>query len=93
MPAMLGERKAITAPIPFPMTIPRGSYQEANVILESRHHDVSIAGRKRSRCLAQIGHGEVSEWLKEHAWKACSREIVTWVRIPPSPPYFCLCFE
>ena len=25
-------------------------------------------------------------WLKEHAWKACSREIVTWVRIPPSPP-------
>jgi uncharacterized protein YdhG (YjbR/CyaY superfamily) len=31
-------------------------------------------------------HGEVSEWLKEHAWKACSREIVTWVRIPPSPP-------
>ena len=32
------------------------------------------------------GPGEVSEWLKEHAWKACSREIVTWVRIPPSPP-------
>ncbi len=30
--------------------------------------------------------GEVSEWLKEHAWKACSREIATWVRIPPSPP-------
>ena len=30
--------------------------------------------------------GEVSERLKEHAWKACSREIVTWVRIPPSPP-------
>ncbi len=30
--------------------------------------------------------GEVSERLKEHAWKACSRVIVTWVRIPPSPP-------
>ena len=35
---------------------------------------------------AARGHGEVSEWLKEHAWKACSRAIVTWVRIPPSPP-------
>src|SRR5208282_5341605 len=31
-------------------------------------------------------HGEVSEWLKEHAWKACLLERVTWVRIPPSPP-------
>ena len=31
-------------------------------------------------------HGEVSEWLKEHAWKACVRETVPRVRIPPSPP-------
>src|SRR3990167_9463441 len=31
--------------------------------------------------------GEVSEWLKEHAWKACLRENETWVRIPPSPPF------
>ena len=30
----------------------------------------------------------MSEWLKEHAWKACLREIVTWVRIPPSPPSY-----
>ena len=30
--------------------------------------------------------GEVSEWLKEHAWKACVRETVPRVRIPPSPP-------
>src|SRR5690606_41949972 len=30
--------------------------------------------------------GEVSERLKEHAWKVCIREIVSWVRIPPSPP-------
>ena len=30
--------------------------------------------------------GEVAEWLKAHAWKACLRETVTWVRIPPSPP-------
>ena len=39
------------------------------------------------------GPGEVSEWLKEHAWKACSREIVTWVRIPPSPPAYFLVYE
>src|ERR1700758_4101808 len=31
--------------------------------------------------------GEVSEWLKEHAWKACVGETQPWVRIPPSPPY------
>lgn len=31
--------------------------------------------------------GEVSEWLKELAWKACIREIVSRVRISPSPPY------
>ena len=33
------------------------------------------------------GHGEVSEWLKELAWKAGIRFVaVSWVRIPPSPP-------
>jgi hypothetical protein len=30
----------------------------------------------------------MSEWLKEHAWKACVRETVPWVRIPLSPPSF-----
>src|SRR6185369_16226338 len=30
--------------------------------------------------------GEMAEWLKEHAWKACLRETVTWVRIPLPPP-------
>ena len=29
--------------------------------------------------------GEVSEWLKEHAWKACIRSRVSRVRIPLSP--------
>jgi hypothetical protein len=29
--------------------------------------------------------GELSEWLKEHAWKACIRETVSRVRIPHSP--------
>jgi hypothetical protein len=32
------------------------------------------------------GHGEVAEWLKALAWKACIRETVSRVRIPPSPP-------
>ena len=32
------------------------------------------------------GFGEVAEWLKALAWKACIRETVSWVRIPPSPP-------
>jgi hypothetical protein len=29
--------------------------------------------------------GEVSEWLKEHAWKVCIGETLSRVRIPPSP--------
>ena len=30
--------------------------------------------------------GEVAEWSKAHAWNACRRATVSWVRIPPSPP-------
>jgi hypothetical protein len=30
----------------------------------------------------------MSEWLKEHAWKACVGETLPWVRIPLSPPEF-----
>ena len=30
--------------------------------------------------------GEMAEWLKAHAWKACLGETLTWVRIPLSPP-------
>ena len=37
--------------------------------------------------------GEVAEWLKAHAWKACKGEIFSWVRIPFSPPYFNLFIE
>jgi hypothetical protein len=29
----------------------------------------------------------MAEWLKAHAWKACVRETVPWVRIPLSPPH------
>src|SRR5262245_26307495 len=28
----------------------------------------------------------MAEWLKAHAWKACIRETVSWVRIPLPPP-------
>ncbi len=41
--------------------------------------------------------GEVAEWLKAHAWKACKQETVSRVRIPLSPPYtitpLFLCFH
>ncbi len=30
--------------------------------------------------------GEMTEWLKVHAWKACVHENVPGVRIPFSPP-------
>ena len=30
--------------------------------------------------------GEVAEWLKAHAWKACKEATLSWVRIPFSPP-------
>jgi hypothetical protein len=47
----------------------------------------------RPRSLAKVAMplqerapGEMAEWLKAHAWKACVRETVPWVRIPLSPP-------
>ena len=30
--------------------------------------------------------GELAEWLKAHAWKACIGATLSWVRIPFSPP-------
>jgi hypothetical protein len=30
--------------------------------------------------------GEMAEWLKAHAWKACIGETLSRVRIPVSPP-------
>jgi hypothetical protein len=37
--------------------------------------------------LQERASGEMAEWLKAHAWKACVRETVPWVRIPLSPPF------
>ena len=36
------------------------------------------------RC--SVRSGGVAEWLKAHAWNACVRETVPWVRIPLPPP-------
>jgi hypothetical protein len=38
-------------------------------------------------------HGEMAEWLKAHAWKACVLERVPRVRIPVSPPFSLNCRE
>lgn len=38
------------------------------------------------RRLCASNAGRVSEWPKEHAWKACVRATVPWVRIPSLPP-------
>src|SRR5579871_4244345 len=55
---------------------------------------IIFAARVR-RPLQKLSHpfkrgpqGEMAEWLKAHAWKACVRETVPWVRIPLSPPLF-----
>src|ERR1019366_1774114 len=37
---------------------------------------------------AKAQEGEMAEWLKAHAWKACLGETLTWVRIPLSPPFY-----
>src|SRR4051812_46483922 len=41
---------------------------------------------KPAEALQDRASGEMAEWLKAHAWKACVRETVPWVRIPLSPP-------
>ena len=69
---------------------------DAKVAIEDRplcrapRQRVIPAGCNREPCgyiaSAIFRSGEVAEWLKAHAWKACIRETVSWVRIPPSPP-------
>ena len=47
-------------------------------------------------CIMRVSHrsaGEMAEWLKAHAWKACLGETLTWVRIPLSPPSSLNCRE
>ena len=40
-----------------------------------------------------INFGEMAEWFKAHAWKACKGETLSWVRIPFSPPFFYLIID
>src|SRR5712672_2991310 len=42
--------------------------------------------KKSARACKRGCVGGVAEWLKAPAWKACVRETVPWVRIPPPPP-------
>src|SRR5262249_30822249 len=42
--------------------------------------------RARLYCPRRNSSGGMAEWLKAHAWKACIRETVSWVRIPLPPP-------
>jgi hypothetical protein len=49
-----------------------------------RHANIGLVGTTPHR-LGPV-HGEMAEWLKAHAWNACRRATVSWVRIPLSPP-------
>src|SRR5262249_20100092 len=45
-----------------------------------------FVARPRGAILRAQARGGMAEWLKAHAWKACIRETVSWVRIPLPPP-------
>ncbi len=55
------------------------------VHLAHEHNCVRYNGRVRASESRRLS-GEMAEWLKAHAWKACLGETLTWVRIPLSPP-------
>jgi hypothetical protein len=54
--------------------------------LTTSHHSLRLSGRPRSGKLLNPTPGEMAEWFKAHAWKACVGETLPWVRIPLSPP-------
>ena len=64
-----------------PWTIPQVTHECA--VRRARYGRIGKSSRLQSFS------GEMAEWLKAHAWKACIRETVSRVRIPLSPP----CFE
>src|SRR6185437_8156459 len=63
---------------------------------EPHHHRIKMWAELVEKNLRHVPHeqqlpesaGEMAEWLKAHAWKACLGETLTWVRIPLSPPDF-----
>ena len=52
--------------------------------LENRHTGNGIVSSNLTLSVAP-SVGQVAEWFKAQAWKACVRESVPWVRIPPCP--------
>ncbi len=49
-------------------------------------HSLRLSGSPPSGKLSNSTRGEMAEWFKAHAWKACVGETLPWVRIPLSPP-------
>src|SRR5258708_29376156 len=58
---------------------------EANIPV---HVKLNCPGQICPLRTVSVHPGEMAEWLKAHAWKACLGETLTWVRIPLSPPEF-----
>ena len=69
---------------------PRFGATAPNLGLHTRCERAGVGGLSPwiSSCVSskQRANGGVAEWLKALAWKACIRETVSWVRIPPPPP-------
>ena len=59
--------------------------QDPSLANEPRH--VSLSDPRHGR--SSQSPGELSEWFKEHAWKACIGASLSGVRIPHSPPKNC----
>src|SRR5437867_8364841 len=49
--------------------------------------------REKVACPLFLSAGEVAEWPKARHWKCRIRETVSWVQIPPSPPFSLERFE
>src|SRR6266581_4953249 len=78
-------------PLPFQPQSPGGSRlrRPRLTLFPSSHHPPNGLPLVRVLCYdGPCNHrGEVTEWLKVLASKASIRGTVSWVRIPPSPPY------
>src|SRR5215831_12447065 len=59
-----------------------------NACLEGPALDWLLPPRCNLRVFRPPIQGEMAEWLKAHAWKACIGETLSRVRIPLSPPDF-----
>ncbi len=68
-------------------TIWKGARVVESAGLENRNSLLAIEGSNPSPSALVVNYalGEVQEWLNWHAWRACVRVTVPWVRIPPSP--------